>query len=76
MSPFWLHGNGLKKFDGSSLFGIGSGHDLEGRHVVAAAAGAASIAHDGAQFVEQGREAVYRCAILERVASGFVLRGG
>ena len=42
--------------------------DVEARRIDAGVGGAAGIAHHDSEFGEQGRKAMHRCAVIERVA--------
>src|SRR3972149_12097977 len=70
-----LHGDGSEQFECALLFGVGGGYDLESGRVVLGARGAAGVAHDGREFIEERTKAVRRSAIGQGVGERLALRG-
>ena len=54
--------------DKSVVHNLWQSFDVEARRIDAGVRGAAGIAHHDSEFGEQGRKAMHRCAVIERVA--------
>src|SRR6266404_356679 len=71
----WLHGDGPEQLERPLLSAVGRSIDLEGGCLGFRGAGAAGVAHDRSETLEQGAKAVRRRApVIEGVRGRFLQR--